>query len=55
MGIRIGRYAERAKATHLPKFGARIIDQDTPNLIVLEGDTVAAVRQEIRDYKKSKK
>lgn len=55
MGIMIGRYTERANATHLPKFGVRIIVDGPPHIIILEGDTVAEVKQEIRDYKKSKK
>lgn len=55
MGISIGRYTERANSTHLPKFGSRILIKEDMWVIVLEGDAVAAVRQEIRDYKKSKR
>ncbi|MCY4673177.1 MAG: hypothetical protein OXD43_05320 [Bacteroidetes bacterium] len=56
MGVRIGRYTERENATHLPKFGCRILEDSPPyRMVVLEGDIVAAVRQEIRDYKKSLK
>ena len=52
MGIIFGKYTERQYSTHLPKFGARIVLDQDPWMVVLEGDTVAEMRKKIREYKK---
>jgi len=51
MGVRIGKYVERDRATHLPKFSARFFIGDsaeTSELKFVDGRTVADVKKEIR-------
>lgn len=51
-GVPIGRYTERAGATHLPRFGARIDTGTAEGIVIISGDTVGEVEQGIREYKR---